>query len=135
MISKPEFIIIRAEQDMYLTTAIRRVLFFIDSWTTILDKLDLEDKIIENHTYMIPESNLKKEELEDVELKKLTHERLREILVAECGPEMMTICAEIPIMTIIGYSGAMYRSHTNTSMSKIKGILSKIHNLKMSRLG
>lgn len=135
MISKPAFIVIRAEQDMYLTTAIRRVLFCIDFWTTILDKLDLEDKIIENRTYMIPESNLKKEELEDVELKKLTHERLREILVAECGPEMMTICAEIPIMTVIGYSGSMYRSNTNTSMSRIKTILSKIHNLKMSRLG
>lgn len=135
MISRPAFIVIRAEQDMYLTTAIRRVLFSIDFWTTILDKLDLEDKIIENRTYMIPESNLKKEDLEDVELKKLTHERLREILVAECGPEMMTICAEVPIMTVIGYSGSMYRSNTNTSMSKIKGILSKMHNLKMSRLG
>jgi hypothetical protein len=135
MISKPEFIIIRAEQDMYVTTATRRILFYIDFWISILDKLNLEDKVMENHSYQIPEDNLSKEEIEDVEFKTLTHKRLREILVAECGPEMMSLCAEVPIMTVLGYSGAIYRSNRNTSLSKVKKILPKIYNLKMSRLG
>lgn len=135
MISKPEFIIIRAEQDMYVTTATRRILFYIDFWISILDKLNLEDKVMENRSYQIPESSLSKEEIEDVEFKTLTHDRLREILVNEAGVEFMSLCAEIPIMTVLGYSGAIYRSNLTTSMSKIKKIIPKIHNLKMSRLG
>ena len=102
------FIVVCVEPEKPFNVPPRFVSVYFDLWfwtDTLFPRACIDDMTLDCVRYNLMEREMDPDELNDVDLRIWTHDRLRKKFLEIAGFEFMEICSEIPIMTVRGCPG------------------------------